>query len=400
MARETITAFRTWFWRPPRAHGEIEPERTVSFLELLYDLVYVAVIAQLTATLAHDISFQHFVEFAVVFTLIWIAWVNGTLYLELHGRTDGRTRVFVFIQMAIVAFMAAFAGGAATESGALFAFTYVLFLGVLIWLWNSIRRYDSAQQARLTLAYVLVEAAMAVAILVSAFLAPDLRLTVWAAVCIAWVALIAYLGIRPRTFSIGVVPTHSMIERFGLFVIICLGELVVEVVQGLAHVEHDLLTIVTAVMALGIGLGFWWIYFDIVGRRAPRTEGKAIAVWILGHLPITLAIAASGAAMVGVIEHAADPQTPVPVAWLLSGSVALVLIAEVLLVWTLVDAERLKPAYRALVVGMAVAGLASLLIGLANPAPWLLVATLGTILTLLWFYTVFKFIRADGWPPP
>ena len=31
-------------------------------------------------------------DFAVVFGLIWTAWVNGSLYLELHGREDGRTR--------------------------------------------------------------------------------------------------------------------------------------------------------------------------------------------------------------------------------------------------------------------------------------------------------------------
>ena len=41
-----IGRFRRWFWQPPRAHGEIEAERRVSFLELFYDLVYVVVIAQ------------------------------------------------------------------------------------------------------------------------------------------------------------------------------------------------------------------------------------------------------------------------------------------------------------------------------------------------------------------
>jgi low temperature requirement protein LtrA len=400
MARETITAFRTWFWRPPRAHGEVERERSVSFLELLYDLVYVAVIAQATAALAADVSLARFVEFAIVFTLIWIAWVNGTLYLELHGRTDGRTRVFVFIQMAIIAFLAAFANDAAGASGQLFALTYVVFLGVLIWLWNSIRRYDTPQAARVTLQYVIALILSGGAILASAFLEPGVRLWIWAGFGVFWIGVMVLLGMRPRSFSIGVVPTHSMVERFGLFVLICLGELVVQVVEGLSHVQHELLTIATAVMALGIGLGFWWIYFDIVGRRLPRTEGKAIAAWILGHLPITLAIAASGAAMVVIIEHALDPATPEAVAWLLAGSLAVVLVAEVLIIWTLVDATTLKPAYRKLVIGMLVAALASVGIGLVHPAPWLFVATLGTILTVLWFYAVFTFIRADGWPPP
>jgi len=31
---------------------------------------------------------------------------------------------------------------------------------------------------------------------------------------------------------------------------------------------------------------------------------------MIGHLPVTLAIAASGAAMVSLVEHAADARTP------------------------------------------------------------------------------------------
>ena len=87
-----------------------------------------------------------------------------------------------------------------------------------------------------------------------------------------------------------------MVERFGLFTIIVLGEVVIGVVDGLTAADSDALTIATGLLALVIGFGFWWIYFDVVGRRMPRAEGAA--GWIVGHLPITLAIAASGAAMV------------------------------------------------------------------------------------------------------
>ena len=38
--------FRQSYWQPPRAHGEVIEDRSVSFLELFYDLVYVVVIAQ------------------------------------------------------------------------------------------------------------------------------------------------------------------------------------------------------------------------------------------------------------------------------------------------------------------------------------------------------------------
>jgi len=100
---------KDWFWRPPRAHGETLVDRRVSPLELLYDLVYVTVIAQAGNHLVANLSTNGLFEFAVVFSLTWIAWANGSLYLELHGRLDGRTRTYVFLQIGILAILAVYA---------------------------------------------------------------------------------------------------------------------------------------------------------------------------------------------------------------------------------------------------------------------------------------------------
>src|SRR6185369_18026957 len=85
--------FKRWLSSPPRPHGAIIKDRTVSNLELFYDLVYVAVITQASNRLTQDTSLRGFAEFAVVFAMLWIAWINGSLYIELHGREDGRTRL-------------------------------------------------------------------------------------------------------------------------------------------------------------------------------------------------------------------------------------------------------------------------------------------------------------------
>ena len=95
----TLGRFKRWFWRRPRAHGDTILERRVSPLECLYDLVYAVVIAQAAHPLEQHVSLRRTVAFAVVSALIWIAWTNGSLYLELHGREDGRTCTVVFIQM-------------------------------------------------------------------------------------------------------------------------------------------------------------------------------------------------------------------------------------------------------------------------------------------------------------
>ncbi len=399
MAGETFREFRRWFWRPPRAHGDVVHERRVSYLELLYDLVYVAVISQAATRLATDVSALRFLEFAVVFGLIWIAWVNGTLYLELHGREDGRTRSFVFLQMGILALMAVFTGTAANETGAPFALTYVAFLLVLVWLWNSVRRQDEPEVARVTKQYAVGLLVSAALILASVFLPPEMRLVAWAAFVLLWVGAMLLLSFRSRSFSIGLTPTHSMVERFGLFTIIVLGEVVFGVVDGLSHVEQDAITVGTGILALGIGLGFWWIYFDLVGGRLPRYDGRAIGAWILTHLPITLAIAAAGASMVSLIEHAHDPIAPDAAVWLLAGSVAAVLVAEVVNAWALADAQLVAVVYRPLAVAMGGAAIVALAMALARPAPWVLVLALGALMSLLWIFAVAKFIRAGAWPP-
>ena len=129
MTEETRRRFKRWLWRPPRPHGEVRPDRNVSFLELFYDLVYVAVIAQAAHHLAEHVTVRGVVEFAVVFSLIWVAWVNGSLYVELHGRDDGRTRNLVFIQMAILALLAVFTAEAPGATGPAFAVVYAALPG-------------------------------------------------------------------------------------------------------------------------------------------------------------------------------------------------------------------------------------------------------------------------------
>src|SRR4029450_13282475 len=133
---------RQWLWSPPRGHGEVIADRTVSSLELFYDLVYVAVIGQAAHHLADHVTAAGVVEFTIVFGLVWAAWVNGSLYLELHGREDGRTRSAVFLQMGGLVLLAVFTGDAAGDSATGFALVHATFLGVMTWLWYSVRRQD------------------------------------------------------------------------------------------------------------------------------------------------------------------------------------------------------------------------------------------------------------------
>ena len=150
-------------------------------------------------------------------------------------------------------------------------------------------------------------------------------------------------------------------------------------------------------IALILGFGFWWMYFDLVGGRLPRTEGPAIGAWVLGHLPFALSIAAGGAGTVSLIEHAHDAKTPEASAWLLAGAVALGLLALIPLENALVDAKRLPAVYRPLGVALVAGAGTALLVGWLRPAPWVFALLLGAILSTLWLYAVSLFLRADAW---
>jgi len=384
------------FWQPPRAHGDVIEDRTVSFLELFYDLVYVVVIAQASHTLAEHVSWRGLGEFVVVFGLIWIAWLNGTLYYDLHGREEGRTRVFVFVQMMLLALLAVFTADAAGEGGTPFAIVYALFLVVLSWLWYSVRRQDTEEYMVLTKRYLLGIVVFTVAMAMSALLPDEARMAVWAIVVIGYIGAAILMGRSTDSEGLGTATTDSLVERFGLFVIIVLGEVVVGVVSGLSDTERNLESVATGLIGLMIGFAFWWTYFDFVGRRLPAARQTALFQWMISHLPVALSITATGAAMISLIEHAGDSRAPAATAWLLAGSVAMGLVSLVVTMHSLADYQRVRQIYEPLSYALVAAAAAALLVGWARPVPWLLALLLVAILSAVWMFAVDRWLRLDN----
>ena len=110
--RERWARLRRSLWQPPRPHGEQPRERVVGPLELFYDLAVVVLVAQAARHLAGHLTWRGLGEFAAVFTLVWIAWANGSLHHELHGREDARGRSTFLLQILVLVAMGAFIPGA------------------------------------------------------------------------------------------------------------------------------------------------------------------------------------------------------------------------------------------------------------------------------------------------
>jgi low temperature requirement protein LtrA len=55
-------------------------ERHASWLELFHDLVFVAVVSQLSENLSHDISLTGVLSFIALFIPVWFAWIGATFF--------------------------------------------------------------------------------------------------------------------------------------------------------------------------------------------------------------------------------------------------------------------------------------------------------------------------------
>jgi low temperature requirement protein LtrA len=384
---ESAVAFRRHFWQPPRAHGDVIEGREVSFLELFYDLVYVVVVSQAARHLAGDVTWAGAGRFAVVFGLIWLAWINGAAYHDLHGRAEGRTRTYVFLQMGIVAILAVFTSEATADDGPTFALVYSAYLFLLGWLWYSVRRQDDPSFRPTTTPYIAGVLVSAMLVGVSAFLSSGVRLTVWALVVVGWLTGLVVLDWRSgATRDTSTTASESMIERFDLFTIIVLGEVVVGVVNGIADAGRTPIAVVTGILGLGIGFAYWWSYFDFVGARRVRSDRGALSRWLVGHFPVTMTIAMTGAVMVSMVEHASAGHAPDPASMVLSASVAVGILALVVIATALADWKELAPVYRSVSVALVVAAAIALLIGWLAPAPWLHILLLTLVLGAVWLF--------------
>jgi low temperature requirement protein LtrA len=391
---------RRYLWQPPRPHGEQPHERMVGPLELFYDLAVVVLVAQAAHHLAGHLTWRGLGEFAAVFTLVWIAWTNGSLHHELHGHEDARARSTFLLQILVLVAMGAFIPEAGGARGAAFAVASGVLFAVLAVLWLLAARRDRPEFRRPSRLFVTGTATCAVALAGTALLPADARVPAWGLLDAAYLAAFAAVLLtaapsQPDALTI----TDALIERFGLLAIIVLGETLTGVVTGLAAEPLSGLTLSVGLVAVVVGFGAWWTYFDFAGHRRPRPQRTASVQWMLGHLPLTAAIAAMGAAMVSLIDHAHDSRTPPATGWLLCAGAAVVLCATLLISASLQAWHRDRRFYQPLARTCTVVAVACLGVGAARPAPLILGLTLVVLLSIPWTVAVAHRLSSQGDSP-
>jgi low temperature requirement protein LtrA len=397
---ERWARLRRSLWQPPRPHGEQPAERVVGPLELFYDLAVVVLVAQAAHRLASHLTWPGFGEFAAVFTLVWIAWANGSLHHELHGHEDARARSTFLLQILLLAAMGAFIPQADGDRGAAFAIAAAVLFSVLAVLWLLAARGDRPEYRRPSRLFVAGTVACAVLLAVTAALPASARVQAWGVLDVAYLAGFAtVLVMADVSPAPGVTVTEALTERFGAFIIIVLGETLTGVVTGLSSRPVSALTLAVGLVAVVVGFGAWWTYFDFAGQRKPLQERVASVQWILGHLPLTAAVAAMGAAMLSLVDHAHDGRTPAATAWVLCAGTAVVLGTTMLLAASLPDWKNDRDLYRPLARTSIAAAVGCLALGAARPAPILLVLGLVVLLSIPWGQAVWHRLGSETESP-
>ena len=273
-------------FHPPETSHDGESERKVTWLELFYDLVYVAAIIQLGNVLSKDVSWFGFVAFVALFVPIWWSWTGITFYANRFVFDDFWDRFLIFVQIGFIAILAMSVPQAFGELGVQFTLAYVGIRVVLIVLYlRGGRRVPKALP--LTRRYAIGFSIAAAIWLLSAFVPPPARYALWALGMIVDFAV--PLSSR-RLNSLLPPDVPHMAERYGLFTIIVLGEAFVKVISSAPEEPLAAAELVLGALGLTIVGAIWWIYFDnVAGSRVSPVGTRPLHLDLFassfGHWP-------------------------------------------------------------------------------------------------------------------
>ncbi|MBW4443371.1 MAG: low temperature requirement protein A [Plectolyngbya sp. WJT66-NPBG17] len=287
--------------------GESETsDRHASWLELFFDLVFVVAIAELAHFLHDHLDWGGIASFAVLFVPVWWLWIDFSYYADQFDVERGFYRLVmlgVMFGMIVLALTIseALQGGSA-EFASIYAALRLVIVSLYFQAWRLV-----PQSRELTKRYMLSFAIALVLWLISIALPPPIRFVLWG------VALLIEISNGPITYatirSVPVQVSH-MDERFGLFVIIVLGEAIVAVASGVSDIQWQWQETLTAISGFIAAVSFWWLYFECaetsVINWALRSNQKSALlrsfVYGYGHVFVFAGIVASGVGIQSAIE--------------------------------------------------------------------------------------------------
>jgi len=132
-----------------------------------------------------------------------------------------------------------------------------------------------------------------------------------------------------------------MDERFGLFVIIVLGEAVISVASGVSDIKWQWQETLTAIGGFVTAVSLWWLYFEcadtsVINQALQSNRKRTLLrsfVYGYSHVLVFAGIVASGVGIQTAIESVDTGQLSIAARTILCGGIGLYLIGLSAVQW-------------------------------------------------------------------
>lgn len=313
-----------------------EEARHATWLELFFDLVFVFAIAELAHLLHSDLSWSVIAGFAGLFVPVWWLWIDFSYYADQFDIDHGFYRLVMLGVMLGLVIMALTIHDVLQGHSENFAIIYSALRLIIIWLYVQAWRFVPPSR-ELTARYG-ISFSIAFALWVASIVTPEpIRFWLWA------IALAIEISNGPITYlTIRTVPRQNshMDERFGLFVIIVLGEAIISVGTGVSETDWQWASVLTGVGGFLLAVSLWWMYFEradetTINRALQGGKWDLLKSYIYGysHLLVFMGIVATGIGTQFAIEAASGQSFGLEERTVLCGGLALFLIGVTALQW-------------------------------------------------------------------
>jgi low temperature requirement protein LtrA len=296
-----------------------ESNRVATPLELLFDLTFVVAFGVAAAQFAHVLAGGHVAAglagfFFAMFAVCW-AWINFSWFASAYDTDDWIYRLTTMLQMVGVIIVAlgvpqlyaSIEHGEYVDNSVVVA-GYVVMRIAMVTQWLRAAKQDPPRR-KACLTYALWVTVAQIGWVVTIFVHTSVPVTL---VIVLMLIVVEALGPFIAETRLGGTPWHAhhIVERYGLFTIIALGEGVVGTVASLSAVVGEqgwsVEAVFVGVAGTGLTFGMWWTYFvlpqaDILHARRERSFWFGYL-----HVLVFASIVATGAGLHAAayyIEH-------------------------------------------------------------------------------------------------
>lgn len=271
----------------PLMRDRSEERASVSYSELLFDLIYVFAVTQLSHYLLHHLDWLGYLQELILWFAVWLAWQHTTWMTNWFNPETHAIRILLFILMLIGLIMASAIPEAYTSRGLIFAACYVAIqLGrslVVVFLLDS--GHYLSQNFKRILGWFSISAVFWIT---GAFHDGYTRIILWliAVLCDYTSPMFGfYLPGMGRSISSKewTIEGQHLAERIQLFVIIAFGETIMMTGASLSEFdEWDATIVYAAVISFTNSLAMWWIYFDVSSEAGSQKMKRISNPGLLG----------------------------------------------------------------------------------------------------------------------